>query len=582
MTFLASILIIATAGGDLDYIDALFFASGANTQAGLNTVNTNQLNTFQQVVIFLFTMISNPITIHSSVVWLRIYWFEKHFEDLTRQARLRRATLSKSRNQPTPDSNQVERGVAGRHITVMPNTGSRITNDGIVLDKQQGEDSQDSPGSSGINMPNSDAFEHGTAGNQRSQSDPDVPRSSFSALGVPSDDLDAGSRQSKSSAIDIQHHGDEEVLRIPNPRDADRGMKPQELHEGQPEEADDEEGDDDRPSHRRFGKLAQRSPQDASVVSANNRRQRQATITIAEPPRPPGRSARSNNLQVASKSSTKPLGGIAEEADASAPVSGRFKFPRLGLFGRDSKEEQVDEDDGNVANRRNSRRRSSTFEVIRRALTGERAEEAPYLSWTPTLGRNSQFLGLTLEQREELGGIEYRSLRTLALILFIYFWFFWIIAVVCFLPWILDNANNQYGQAVTDADQGLTWWGFFTANSAFLDLGFTLTPDSMAQFATSQYILMIMAFFIIVGNTGFPVMLRGLIWLTARIVPRQSPLWHELRFLLDHPRRCFTLLFPSAATWWLFWILIGLNALDLIFFIVLDVSRPKIVVFCLD
>ena len=38
----------------------------------------------------------------------------------------------------------------------------------------------------------------------------------------------------------------------------------------------------------------------------------------------------------------------------------------------------------------------------------------PYLSWTPTIGRNSAFVDLTEEQREELGGIEYRALKTLA------------------------------------------------------------------------------------------------------------------------------------------------------------------------
>jgi hypothetical protein len=41
----------------------------------------------------------------------------------------------------------------------------------------------------------------------------------------------------------------------------------------------------------------------------------------------------------------------------------------------------------------------------------------PYLSWTPTVGRNSAFVDLTEEQREELGGIEYRSLKLLAIIL---------------------------------------------------------------------------------------------------------------------------------------------------------------------
>lgn len=58
--------------------------------------------------------------------------------------------------------------------------------------------------------------------------------------------------------------------------------------------------------------------------------------------------------------------------------------------------------------------------------------------------------------------------------------------------------------------------------------------------------------------------------------PIGTPIWEELRFLLDHPRRCFTLLFPSSATWVLFGILIVLNGIDLIFFIILDLNDPVV------
>lgn len=58
------------------------------------------------------------------------------------------------------------------------------------------------------------------------------------------------------------------------------------------------------------------------------------------------------------------------------------------------------------------RSRSGTFG----SKQGEK-EPMPYLSWQPTIGRNSAFVDLTEEQREELGGIEYRSLKTLAIIL---------------------------------------------------------------------------------------------------------------------------------------------------------------------
>jgi len=114
--------------------------------------------------------------------------------------------------------------------------------------------------------------------------------------------------------------------------------------------------------------------------------------------------------------------------------------------------------------------------------------------------------------------------------------------------------------------------GIFTAPSLFNDLGFTLTPDSMLSFQLAVFLLLLGTFLIIIGNTGFPCMLRFVIWTLSKLVPRDSAVWEEFKFLLDHPRRCFTLLFPSTATWWLFWILVLLNGIDLVFYIILDVS----------
>lgn len=110
----------------------------------------------------------------------------------------------------------------------------------------------------------------------------------------------------------------------------------------------------------------------------------------------------------------------------------------------------------------------------------------------------------------------------------------------------------------------------------FNDLGFTLTPDSMISFQTAVVPLLIGSFLIVIGNTGFPCMLRFVIWVSSFFVRHDSGIWEELRFLLDHPRRCFTLLFPSKATWWLFWILVLLNGVDTIFFIILDLNDPTV------
>src|SRR5690606_33106143 len=103
--------------------------------AGLNTVDVNLLNTFQQVILYLWPLLTNPITINTFVVWLRLYWFEQRFEHIAKEARMRRGTISKSKIRSNRvDDGDVEKGVNGRKITVMLNgKRTRINNDGTVL-----------------------------------------------------------------------------------------------------------------------------------------------------------------------------------------------------------------------------------------------------------------------------------------------------------------------------------------------------------------------------------------------------------------------------------------------------------------
>lgn len=194
----------------------------------------------------------------------------------------------------------------------------------------------------------------------------------------------------------------------------------------------------------------------------------------------------------------------------------------------------------------------------------------PYLSWNVNAGRNSAFIGLTEAQREELGGIEYRALKTLAVILIFYYSLFHIFGILCLVPWIMKSTT--YGPVVREAGQGRPWWAVFTSGSAFNDFGLTLIPDSMETFQKAVFPLLIMTFLIIIGNTGFPCMLRFIIWIVSKVVTRNTPLWAEVRFLLDHPRRCFTLLFPQAASWWIFATVVLFNVASVVLFIVLNVG----------
>ncbi|SSD58745.1 uncharacterized protein SCODWIG_00506 [Saccharomycodes ludwigii] len=189
------------------------------------------------------------------------------------------------------------------------------------------------------------------------------------------------------------------------------------------------------------------------------------------------------------------------------------------------------------------------------------------------VGRNSTFVGLSDDQKKELGGVEYSSIKILCKVLVVYYIGFNILAFVMFVPWIDNlktNAARKYQRILKDDAISPTWWAFFTSMSSFSDLGLTLTPDSMSSFNHASYILIVMIVLIIIGNTGFPITLRWIIWALYKLSPDLSPRKESFRFLLDHPRRCFTLLFPNAPTWWLLLTLVFLNGFDWIMFLILD------------
>ncbi|KAL2783101.1 cation transport protein-domain-containing protein [Aspergillus keveii] len=438
--------IIIYPGSDLKYIDALFFSAGAATQSGLNTVDFNLLHTYQQVILYCVTMLTTPIFIHTAVVFIRLYWFEKRFQHVVRNARSLRST--RSRPQTINEDGHLHfhsqggSGINGRPIVVLHSTRERGTSGNLPKPPEESYSHSISPTSSASSAPHPERNKAhlNTAVNH-----------DFGNLPIPQ--LSPGHH----IAFLEKQRKDRGALRIPSPRDYDRG--------------------------------------DAK-----------------------------------------------EEGDPSPLAQPLTRKP--------------------------------TFTGVFRSLTQEKGRPTlPYLSWDATVGRNSNFIDLTEEQRNELGGIEYRSLKTLAVVLILYYGLFHIFGIICLAPWIMET---HWGEVVKEAGQGRPWWAIFIAGSAFNDLGFAITPDSMISFQTAIFPLLLMTFLIIIGNTGFPCMLRLIIWAMSKVVSKQTPLWEELNFLLDHPRRCFTLLFPRNATWLLFAILVLLNGIDLLFFIILDLNDPTV------
>ena len=198
-----------------------------------------------------------------------------------------------------------------------------------------------------------------------------------------------------------------------------------------------------------------------------------------------------------------------------------------------------------------------------------------YFSSGGMIGRNSRFHNLTLEEREKLGGVEYRAIVLLEIIVPLYFVLFQLFGCLGLGAWVAVHRSS------TTRENGLNpWWvGAFNAVSAFNNSGMSLLDANMVVFQDSIYMLITMGMLILAGNTCYPILLRLIIWVLHAVLPnngRYSDQKVALRFLLDHPRRCYTTLFPSSHTWYLLFTLTVLNCTDWIAFEILNLGNPII------
>lgn len=156
-----------------------------------------------------------------------------------------------------------------------------------------------------------------------------------------------------------------------------------------------------------------------------------------------------------------------------------------------------------------------------------------------------------------------------------YFFGLHLLGVISLVPWI-HSAPQKYKDVLDQNAVDWTWWGIYSAQTMANNSGFTLTPDSMVSFRDATWPMLIMTLMAYAGNTCYPVFLRLVIWAVFKLSPRKSSVKEALKFLLDHPRRCYTLLFPSRPTWILFGIVIFLNLADVVLIIALDINNPAV------
>lgn len=178
--------------------------------------------------------------------------------------------------------------------------------------------------------------------------------------------------------------------------------------------------------------------------------------------------------------------------------------------------------------------------------------------------RSSDGLGrLCSRDKKLLGGPEYAALGLLLKLLVAHFVILHLVGIMFLVPWI-TYSPGPYPKYLADQAINKLWWGFQSAATMVNNVGLTLTPDSMFSFRDAPWPMVAMSILALMGNTFFPVCLRFWIWILTKVTPASCSLQEPLSYLLKHPRRCFTLLFPRRPTWILFVLLLSLNILDML------------------
>jgi hypothetical protein len=188
------------------------------------------------------------------------------------------------------------------------------------------------------------------------------------------------------------------------------------------------------------------------------------------------------------------------------------------------------------------------------------SKTVPYISFNAVVGRNSEFHLLSNEQMEEIGGVEYRALNALLWIIPSYHIIIQVASYVIVAPYI---STARWSGVFLPPNQhralAAPWFALFQVVSAYTNTGMSLVDQSMIPFQHATVMILVVVFLILAGNTAYPIFLRFTIWIMSKLVSSTSRLHETLHFLLDHPRRCYILLFPSHQTWFLLTVVIGLK-----------------------
>ena len=192
------------------------------------------------------------------------------------------------------------------------------------------------------------------------------------------------------------------------------------------------------------------------------------------------------------------------------------------------------------------------------------------------IGRNGQFFNLSEEQREYLGGVEYRALKFLSVFVIAYFVLCQFFGAIALGAWMAVHET----EAAAVNSQNPWWAGIFLAISAYNNAGFTLLDAGFIPFQSSYFLLIVVTLLSLAGPAAFPVFMRLIIWTISCLFnlfsrSKEYGVWKEgFDFILKFPRRVYTSLFPARDTWMFAATFGGFVIADWILILILSIGNP--------
>ncbi|KZO98890.1 hypothetical protein CALVIDRAFT_511724 [Calocera viscosa TUFC12733] len=566
----ACIIFAVNGAYHVEFVDALFCSYSAMTSTGLATINISSMTPFQQFLIMFQMFIGGLVTVSWVMVYVRRRFFMRKFEHLVR--------LSRSRT--TATSNAETTALRTHFPSLFARTRTQTTMPAPPRDTEKKEKKKHKgPLSLTMikrmsNMPQrvdpNGRIVYGEPEKSPAPSEEDRPTPIPDAA-VPPPILEedrpqpillspqemTGTSNGFDHRFDRSYYREDEDLQGPNFVD----VEPQGT------------GRSSMQPESRFPRNQTIDIREPNI----DRMPRSQTVDFREPARPVGErmNSRINTMEGRSHRARRRTGSMSSGAAMSHIGHMHIPHRDRGFGGWPGPHElfaKINQKLFPKLHRTLSRTMSIALsETLPTAMQG-----SPYLSFTAVVGRNSKFHGLTSEQLEELGGVEFRALT---LLLWLIGGYFVGIHLIVFFACALSGAyHNDYAYVFDNQQRAVSpvWFGLFQAFAAFSNAGMSLVDTSMVPFDRAYGMIFPMIWAILAGNTAFPVFLRLTIWLVSRVTSKATRLAETLRFLLDHPRRCFVYLFQSPQTWLLTLVLVMLNSTDWIAFGLLDIGNPYV------